>query len=280
LLEESALRVIRAALLEQIEVTIRQGEREKLQQLLASAGSVRMPSDPQATAAATRAQAMLAAWDGRFARAYELLGPIRDRYESEERLVDRVFCAIFLAADGKHSAATDAMQALGATPSQPRSLAGYRVVAEQLGSIVEALAGRFTAARRVLLKRPVPLTTLNLVMHEAIARAVDQIEGAAHVDEAPDALRALGRHHYGGYLLVLDAVLRKVQAERAHTGPLTPAELAVLRCVAAGETPKTIAYETGRSVHTVRTQLRRVIEKFDCSGRDQAIRMARARALI
>jgi DNA-binding NarL/FixJ family response regulator len=61
---------------------------------------------------------------------------------------------------------------------------------------------------------------------------------------------------------------------------LTPAELRVIRDLAAGLTPKQIADEMGRSVYTVQTHIQNVIDKFGCHGRAEAIAAARRNGLL
>ena len=42
-----------------------------------------------------------------------------------------------------------------------------------------------------------------------------------------------------------------------------------------GQTPKEIAADLGRSVHTIRTLIQRVIGKLECSGRQEALAILR-----
>ena len=61
---------------------------------------------------------------------------------------------------------------------------------------------------------------------------------------------------------------------------LTPAEVRVIRDLAAGLTPKQIAADMGRSVYTVQTHIQNVIDKFGCHGRAEAIAAARRSGLL
>jgi len=52
---------------------------------------------------------------------------------------------------------------------------------------------------------------------------------------------------------------------------LTPAEADVARWVALGRTPKEIAATLDRSIHTVRTHLKRIYAKTGTSGRPELV---------
>lgn len=63
-------------------------------------------------------------------------------------------------------------------------------------------------------------------------------------------------------------------------GALSLREIEVLRCVARGGTNKDIADEMHVSENTVKTYLRRALEKLDCHSRSEAAAMAAKRGLL
>jgi DNA-binding NarL/FixJ family response regulator len=56
--------------------------------------------------------------------------------------------------------------------------------------------------------------------------------------------------------------------------------LAVLTALAEGRGPKDIALETGRSVYTIQVHIKNIIKKLGCSGRNEALTVARRRGLL
>jgi DNA-binding CsgD family transcriptional regulator len=57
-------------------------------------------------------------------------------------------------------------------------------------------------------------------------------------------------------------------------------ELRVLHSLAAGETSRQVAGALGRSPQTVDSHVKSIIKKLGCSGRRQAIALARAQGLV
>ncbi len=89
------------------------------------------------------------------------------------------------------------------------------------------------------------------------------------------------KYEYGGYALLLEAVFHMLRQQRqqAILG-LTRSEIEVLEALSAGTAAKKIASERGRSIHTIHAQIRSVIDKLGCSGRGEALAMARQEGLI
>ena len=67
--------------------------------------------------------------------------------------------------------------------------------------------------------------------------------------------------------------LKKAAAGFAEIYGLTKAELAILRALAAGQNSGLIATETGRSIQTVRTQIKSLLQKTGAKGQSDLIRM-------
>jgi DNA-binding NarL/FixJ family response regulator len=67
---------------------------------------------------------------------------------------------------------------------------------------------------------------------------------------------------------------------RPRSDPLSAREIEVLRLVARGSSNKDIALTLGLTENTVKTYLRRVLEKLDCHSRSQAAAIAVQRGLL
>lgn len=76
------------------------------------------------------------------------------------------------------------------------------------------------------------------------------------------------------------AAVHTLAAQRARSGPLTPAEAEILKLAAEGHSSVAIAARTGRSKHTVRTHLRNAYAKLQAHGKHEALARARALGLL
>jgi DNA-binding NarL/FixJ family response regulator len=87
---------------------------------------------------------------------------------------------------------------------------------------------------------------------------------------------------YGGIAKLMQAVAQRhlVDEVAAEASLLTKTELAVLQALAEGRGPKDIALESGRSVYTIQAHIQNIIKKLGCSGRNEALTMARKRGLL
>jgi DNA-binding CsgD family transcriptional regulator len=76
-------------------------------------------------------------------------------------------------------------------------------------------------------------------------------------------------------LVVSDHVdeVNKASAGFAELHGLTKAECGILKALAGGQNPGLIAADTGRSIHTVRTQIRSILQKTGASGQVDLIRL-------
>ncbi|HEX8806600.1 MAG TPA: LuxR C-terminal-related transcriptional regulator, partial [Candidatus Aquilonibacter sp.] len=148
--------------------------------------------------------------------------------------------------------------------------------------LAEVTAGRHTSAGRLLKRKMHSHHEAGICMRraaESLARAAKSPSYAPDLEEELDGMREFG---YGGYARYVEQVARHLegQHEPATTVTLTPAEMRVVRDLAAGLTPKQIAAEMGRSIYTVQTHIQNVIDKFGCHGRAEAIAAARRIGLL
>jgi ATP/maltotriose-dependent transcriptional regulator MalT len=238
-----------------------------------------LAEDPDALrgyAALLPAQALRAAWDADFQRAYELLAGTAERQTSAERGALRAAettlyaFAAGLQAEGEASL----RQALALLERCKPSL---RVVRAQLTlAITELVRGRASAAHRHLAdaerRLTPPMRRLRALVNAVRAMARVQLEQADRTALA-SALERLRAEHYGGIARLL-AALPIARAEEPGYAQLTPSEREILQLLAKGASTKDVAAKTGRSPQTVDTHIRSICRKLNCSGRREAIAIA------
>jgi DNA-binding NarL/FixJ family response regulator len=274
------------ALLQLIHIETLRGNQERLvgleQQFVATA-----TTDAAQMGYIMPTKAAIAAWQGRFDEAARLMATVADSSHRDfDRAFDAAMQAVYLIAGGQRQRALDlaarTMQQLDS--SQFAYAHGKRLgeMARLLCAVVEALAGRQTNAARILSRRAehtAPFVDALREAAQAIARAMKTPALREEVAESLDALAALG---YGGVSRILERAVERCTVEAAPAGQivLTKAEVDVLQALADGRSPKDIALETGRSVNTVQVHIQNVIRKLGCSGRNEALSIARKQGLL
>ncbi|HTX59873.1 MAG TPA: LuxR C-terminal-related transcriptional regulator [Verrucomicrobiae bacterium] len=244
----------------------------------------RLPGPPRPVDTAPP-RAMLAAWEGRFDEACGLHDAIRDGlWNQDERIYEAAWSALCAAATGDAERAARCVRDADEEARQRRSPRRYydcmREIARSFCAIAEALSGRIAAAeRRLRAHGEIDWPVARAARTAALAIVGDAAHGVFSGVPAAQA-QILRSHHHGGIVATIDAAIRR-RRDAAHAEvTLTPAEASVLRSLAQGASPKEVALAMGCTVHTVRWHIRRSIAKFGCSGRDQAVRAARARGLL
>jgi ATP/maltotriose-dependent transcriptional regulator MalT len=273
------------ALARQVDIEVHRGDAARLHELLRSREDLPGPEHAGLAMATSWANAMMAAWEGRFddASRHQLDVCRRESFE-EEQLLMHACCSLFMIASGQREEALayvreSVRESKGRSPRR-LSFDRNREIARALCAITEALAGRSTAAMRLLQKKAAAVTPVTSALLGAAATIVRNLGSGAGNDGLAAYFEVLEAQWFGGYVKMLQAALASHQAEHASTVRLTPAELSVFRALADGRTPKEIALATGCSIHTVRWHIRQTVAKFGCSGREQALRAAFARGLL
>lgn len=99
-----------------------------------------------------------------------------------------------------------------------------------------------------------------------------------------DVLDALRSAHHGRMTMpgtmMIDLLRQRAPEHRHATDGLTARELDVLRGMAGGEPPKTIARSLGISVHTVRGHVKNIYWKLDAHSQLEAVAIARRQGLV
>jgi ATP/maltotriose-dependent transcriptional regulator MalT len=234
-------------------------------------------------------QAHRHAWAGRYADAHRLFGSILDRQpHMPDRLLVRATYALALALDGRTKQSGTVVTATVELFEQhvlSAEYAGAVVFDFALAMLVlaEVVSGRHTVAARLLKRKLSSSHESGICMRKAVEEVARAAKSPSYVPgELEHQLEGVREFGFGGYARYVELVAKQLEESRepATTIALTPAELRVIRDLAAGLTPKQIAAEMGRSVYTVQTHIQNVIDKFGCHGRAEAIAAARRGGLL
>jgi DNA-binding CsgD family transcriptional regulator len=228
------------------------------------------------------ALALRSAWNGEFARAYELLTDTAERQDSVERRALRAAeTSLYAMAAGFQpegdAAMREAEAALGRAPATGRTIR-----ADILVALADMVRGRWTQAHRLLADAEQALKP-NMIRLRALCaavRAVYRVELQQEERSSFDAAaQQLKTHYYGGFARLIERLPFATTSEHAF-GALTPAEREILQMLAAGASTKQVAAETGRSPHTVDTHIRSMCRKLGCSGRREAVALATSQGWV
>lgn len=278
---------LQTALLQLIDIEAKRGDRERLaaleQQFLATA-----TTDAARMAYIIPTRALVAAWDGRFDEAQRLSATVDDgSFYVFDRIFNASMNALYAVACGQRERAIALVQgALDRFDAAEFPFEYGRRLAEMgryVCVVVEALAGRQTSATRLLTRiaesSEAPAIEAMRDCATAVCRVVRAPAMIDDLQECVEHLRAVG---YAGVARAIEPAVRQcVQAaEQRERSVLTKAEIAVLKALAQGRSPKDIALETGRSVYTVQVHVQNVIRKLGCSGRNEALTLARKQGLL
>jgi ATP/maltotriose-dependent transcriptional regulator MalT len=274
---------LQTSLLQLIEVELMRGNPERLVALERQFADV-STSDTTRMALIVPPRAVMAAWDGRFADAHRLLAGVLDRivYAWDRAYMSSV-CAISLIVDGQRErglALIGQVVDMG-TPEAPFVRAQRMMeISRLLCAAGEALAGRSTNASRIVNRSRGDAPVIEAV-REAVLMLARAVKNRSLRDEVFERAQTLQTMGYGGIAKLLQALAeRQLVDDEAPETILTKTELAVLQALAEGRGPKDIALESGRSVYTIQAHIQNVIKKLGCSGRNEALTMARRRGLI
>jgi DNA-binding NarL/FixJ family response regulator len=150
-----------------------------------------------------------------------------------------------------------------------------------LCAIAEALMGRLTNANRIMQRKPVAEGPGIEAMKDVVQAICRMAKNRTFTDDAFEALQQLKAIGYGGLSKTLERLVEKMAAPAAQSvATLTRAEIDVLQELGQGRSPKEIATASGRSVYTVQAHIQNIIKKLGCSGRNEAMTVARKRGLL
>lgn len=277
---------LQTALLHLLNVEGRRGNTERIRALEQQIAPI-STSDAKRMSYLIPIRAYVAAWDGRFDEAHRLMATVlgSPRFLAHDRAVNYASDALFVLTMGQREAGIVLIRsALAEIQTIDGCLLYARrqaEIARLLCALAEGIAGRHTYARKLLRKSSKtydPIIEAFRATVISIYHNLQETEADQSLEERLDTLNSVG---HGGLAKLLRSVFECCKSPaRAIDVSLTPTELEVLRALAVGRRPKDIAHETGRSVYTIHAHIQNVIQKLGCSGRNEALRMARRRGII
>ncbi|HEV3087313.1 MAG TPA: LuxR C-terminal-related transcriptional regulator [Candidatus Elarobacter sp.] len=260
------------------------GDNEAIARLDAELRELQIFMTPMASEALLPAQALRAAWDGRFEHAYGLLAPSAERLFDDDRTAYRwAEVAVYAAAAGRRSESAAAIRQCRETlrkvdPADRLTMRARAYLA--LAEILLAHDGRARSAiaeLRTLARRGGPrFAALVEAVRALYLRWTTGWHGAPATAEALDNLERLD---LGGVARFFGA-LPLPSSDQAKLGLLSDHEKRILTAVASGATSKEIGADLERSPQTVDVHIRSICRKLGCSGRRQAVALALREGLI
>ncbi|MBV9972358.1 MAG: hypothetical protein JO135_03400, partial [Candidatus Eremiobacteraeota bacterium] len=273
------------ALFQMYEIEARRGNVERVQQLESELANMQT-SDSLRLALIFPLRALRVAWDGRFSESHRLSsGVIENQVFAAVRALRRAECALYLAADGRREAALrfidTALDEANALAIQSFDQKRHQQISKLLCALALGVLKRTTTAIRLAHSAVNGSTEPHMdAFKTAIISACHLIKGVAHEPALVTSLSHLKRFEYGGYALLIEAICKCNRQESDDSCALTTSELAILKALSDGLSTKIIAQETNRSPHTVRAHVRSAISKLGCSGRTEALAVARRAGLV
>lgn len=229
-----------------------------------------LPEQYRERFAAGVADALRLAWAGEFGTVRNILTVLKDttgRTEGERALCRALLAITAIALGDDDAARRLSRQAISNSARPEKRIVAYelryRRLARALAAVSGDLIGDVVRGRRAAEAR--------FLQEDPSIAALLRLRSGATADDVPVNVRGYAR-------LILLA--RERMGLRPSTGPLTAAELDILRLVASGKNAPQIATLLSRSPHTVRTHLRNASAKLDAHGRFEIIARAKQLGLL
>jgi ATP/maltotriose-dependent transcriptional regulator MalT len=276
---------LQTALLHLLNVEGRRGNVERIKALEQQIAPI-STSDVKRMSYIIPVRAYMAAWEGRFDEAHRLMATIfgSERFVSHDRAVNYASDALFVLATGQREAGIALVAgALAEVDASDVSLLYARrqtEIATILCALAEGIAGRHTYARRLLRRTSKVCDPPIGALKDAVVAVYRSIQDPIVEPSVAERLDILSSVGHGGLARLLQSVFNRCRPTNSSELDLTPTEMEILDALAAGRRPKDIAHDTARSIYTVQAHIQNIIKKLGCSGRSEALRVARARGLI
>jgi len=263
------------------------GDLSKMQVIDEQLEALQGSGDSRVAAALVEAFALRAAWSADFGTALGFLNSSETQGALPRQALRLGQAAVYAGAQGERSTAElavkqlqELLQGLSGSPDFETSPA---VKARLFLSIALILMGRSSMANNALRdlevsgpRRSAPLRALTRAARSVYVHVET---GSAHAEMA-SALAELRRVNFGGYARLIEALPLPATASSPRFSALTRAELRVLQSLAEGETSRQIAEQLGRSALTIDSHVKSIVRKLGCSGRREAVALARAHGLV
>jgi DNA-binding CsgD family transcriptional regulator len=217
-------------------------------------------------------------WNGSFLEGYRQLAALDDRIvEASERRLWNAALSMLAAFVGDERVANARLRACGKTTAAvARESAVGNAQAECFAAIGQILLGNPEGGLRRVPHRAPTTQTRALA---TFAREIAALGTTLGRDSAADALARLRAAGQEGFAAAFAAAL-DVRRPESPSLQLTGAERRVLARVALGTPADAIAREHGRSIHTIRNQIKAAIRKLGASGSIEAVARAKRLRLI
>jgi ATP/maltotriose-dependent transcriptional regulator MalT len=233
------------------------------------------------------AKALMAAWNGDFRAAYDLV--VRSASEQPTALRQAVRwgeIAVYAAAAGMRDQALDAIEkgavAARAASVESREDRQRAARASALTALAYVVVGNTASANtllRELERSRRELSKSMRVMLDAVRSVYLGVE-IASPDALVRALRELRTVGWGGVARLIENLHVERGSDASAISQLTRAELEVLRALARGGSSTKIAADLGRSVNTVNVHVKSILRKLGCTSRHEALALAREHGVI
>jgi len=275
---------LQTALLQLMDIEGRRGNPERIQALEKQLAAV-ATTDINRLVYVIPVRALLAAWLGNFDEAHRLMATVANntRFFDFDLAFNAATDAVFLLADRRRdealAATAHALAEIEVAQSPLPHAKRQNEIAKLICSIVESLAGRQVNAQRLLHTKPLANGPAVQAFRNT-AVAVLRMNQARRLDGLTEQLEGISHAGYGGLARVLELAIERVLNSNPTDEELTQAQIQILEALALGRTPKEIARESGRSLYTVQTHIQNIIKRLGCSGRHEALVIARARGLL
>ena len=216
-------------------------------------------------------------WNREFAEGYRILVTLDDRVvDPSERRLWNAALAMFAAFGNDEKNASLRLRACGrVAAAAARENAIGNVMADCFASIAQIVLGHAEAAVRRLPENAPTTQTRALA---SFARDLAALGSSLGSESASRALQRLRSARQEGLAEAVVAALASLGRDDA--SELTEAEVRVLVELADGRTAKAIAQKHGRSIHTVRNQIKGAARKLGASGSIEAVARARRLGLL
>jgi LuxR family maltose regulon positive regulatory protein len=275
---------LQTALLQLMDIEGRRGNAERIQALEKQLAAV-ATTDTNRIVYVVPVRALVAAWQGKFDEAHRLMATVagNTRFFDFDRALNFAIDALFLLADKRRDEALAATSCALTEIEKVRSPLPHakrqNEIARLLCAIIEILAGRQVNAQRLLQAKALTQGPAVQSFRNA-AVAILRMSKALRLDALSEQFEGISHAGYGGFSRVLELAVERILSAAATDEELTLTQIQILEALASGRTPKEIARESGRSLYTIQTHIQNIIKRLGCSGRHEALVIARARGIL
>lgn len=222
------------------------------------------------------ARAIRLSWSAEFTRARMLVASAEPHIvDPLERRWWHAAMAFFLALERRADDAAMHLVRVGPERAENAVTLRERRLGDVYAAFAELFVGRMAAARR---RFPAPSRRDEAAL-VAAGTALSYLGARTTLESVESIVAQLEEAGQVGFARLLRAAIGTLARSQAEFG-LTEAELRVLRDIASGMSSRQIARASGRSIETIRNQVKAAIRKMGVSGRLEAVAVARRAGIL